>query len=196
KVFPPNNESSVIVFLKYFNPDTQSLESIGQLYVREEGLVGEIFPILCMKKNLLPNTPIDVYEEIRPDRIDKMYPDFTFKRSEIINGDIICFQKALTNQEIQEHISAGRFYSIPQYYESLSKNVIVQFKSKFGYRDLIPEFGLILNNKMTYEAVINKVAVHLNVDPLSLRLTSIYFDEIDKMSLSETLHYSANLYYE
>lgn len=196
EMFPPNHEPSIIVFLKYFDPDTESLESIGQLYVREEGIVGEILPILCKKKCLPPNTPLDVYEEIKPDRIDRMYPEFTFKTSEIINGDIICFQKTLTDQEIQEHISAGRFHSIPLYYASLSKKIIVQFKSKFGYRDPIPEFSLVLNKYMTHEEVINQVAAHLNVDPLSLRLTSIYFDEIDKMTLSEMLQYSTNLFYE
>ncbi|CAG8791717.1 365_t:CDS:2, partial [Racocetra persica] len=195
KVFPQNNESSIIVFIKYFDPDTQSLESIGQMYVKEEGMVDEIFPILREKKCLPPDTPLVVYEEIKPDRIDRMYPVFTFKQSEIINGDIICFQKKLMAKEIHEHISAGRFHSIPQFYESLSNNIVVRFKSKFGYRDPVPEFSLVLNKNMAYEVVVNQVAAYLNVDPLKLRL-SLYYIDIDKMKLSEMHQYSTNLYYE
>ncbi|CAG8514141.1 3308_t:CDS:10, partial [Scutellospora calospora] len=200
---PINNMSShdsetspIIIFLKYFDPDIQSLDrSLGQLYVQEESNVGEIFPILCKKKQFPPNTPINVYE-IKPDRIDKMYPENTFKISEIINGDIICFQKELTDKEIQEHVSAGRLHSIPQFYDALSKNVVVQFRSKFGYKSFIPEFSLILNKSMTYEVVINQVSTYLNIDPSCLLLTSIYFDNIDKMTLSEMLQFSSNLYYE
>lgn len=54
---------------------------------------------------------------------------------------------------IQEHESAGRIHSIPEFYESLSTSITIHFKSKFGYRDPKPEFNLVLNKKMRYDAV-------------------------------------------
>ena len=51
---------------------------------------------------------------------------------------------------IQEHSSIGRIYSIPQFYESLTLHIVVQFKPKLKDRDPKPEFGLILNKKWTY----------------------------------------------
>ncbi|CAG8773020.1 10712_t:CDS:10, partial [Cetraspora pellucida] len=169
----PARTGDMFIFLKYFNPDTQSLESLGHLHVQKNRKINTIFPILHKKKKLQSNTPLDIYEEVKPDLIEKKIPELTFSKSDMQDGDIICFQKTLTNKEIQDHVSTGRIYSIPQFYESLLMNIIVQFKSKFGYKDLIPEFSLILNKNMTYEAVANQVAVYLNTDPSRLRFTSV-----------------------
>ncbi|CAG8814142.1 26989_t:CDS:2, partial [Racocetra persica] len=61
--FPPKEKNSyILVFIKYFNPDTQSLEGVCHLYVRKFGKVGDIIPILCKKKNFPPRTPLNIYE--------------------------------------------------------------------------------------------------------------------------------------
>ncbi|RIB26136.1 hypothetical protein C2G38_2065723 [Gigaspora rosea] len=193
--------SPIIIFLKYFNPETQSLENLGKLYVQDQNTVDSIFPTLYKRKQFSPNTPLDVYVEFwsyGSCRVEKMTPDNTFAFDEH-NGGAICFQKTLTNDVILEHVSAGRFYSIPQFYASLATNLIVQFKSKFGYKDPTPEFSLILNSHMTYEAVVYQVATHLNIDPLRLRFATGQFKEIDrntKQELLSILQYNRFLYYE
>ncbi|CAG8619403.1 757_t:CDS:2, partial [Dentiscutata heterogama] len=199
----PIKTSSVLIFLKYFNLYTQSLEGLGQLYVQTDYTIKVLFPILCERKQLSSNTLLDIYKETKPNVIEKMNPKFTFKKYNIKNGDIICFQRTLTNKEIQEHVSANCIYSIPQFFISLSMNIIVHFKSKFGYKDPIPEFKLVLNKNSTYKSVVNQVAIHLNIDPLKLRFISVgsYGEptfEIDSMTvqtLSELLQ-SSSLYYE
>lgn len=207
KWFQPTKEiSRFLIFIKYFDPYTQTMKNIGHLYVHEFGRVSDIFPILCKKMNFPPNTPLILFEEIKPSMIEKMIPKFTFKKSEIQNGDIICFQKALTLKEIQEHLSAGRIHTIPEFYESLSTSIIVHFKSKFGYRDPKPEFNLVLNKKMGYNAFAKQVAVHLNIDPLNLRFTTVQLSqlsgelkEIDRntnQTLLEILQFSTCLFYE
>ncbi|CAG8794640.1 1546_t:CDS:10, partial [Racocetra persica] len=61
--FPTIEENSLIlIFFKYFNPDKQSLEGMCYLYVRKFGKVGDIIPILCEKKNFPPHTPLNIYE--------------------------------------------------------------------------------------------------------------------------------------
>ncbi|CAJ0751053.1 1668_t:CDS:2 [Entrophospora sp. SA101] len=99
--FPTTNEK-FIVFLKFFDFHAQTLECLGSLYVEKSGKVGDIYPILCEKKDLPPNTRLNLYEEIKPNMIIEMNPESTFCQSEIQNGDIICFQKALTGKEIKE----------------------------------------------------------------------------------------------
>ncbi|CAG8611802.1 26054_t:CDS:10 [Gigaspora margarita] len=195
---------SIIIFLKYFNPHTQSLEGLGQLYVRKDYTINVLFPALRKRKQLPSDTLLDIYIEIEPNIIVMMDPNFTFEGHDIRNGDIICFQKTLMNREIQEHVSANRFYSIPRFCESLSKNVVVHFKSKFGYKDPIPEFKLILNKKLTYKSVVNQVAIHLNIDPLKLRFTSVgssgepksKIDSTTVQTLSKMLKQFSSLYYE
>ncbi|CAG8641635.1 7283_t:CDS:2, partial [Dentiscutata heterogama] len=200
----PIQTGEIIIFVKCFNPVTQSLESLGQLCVQKSSKINTIFPLLCEKKQLQQNTPLDVYEEVSPEIIEKKKPKLTFNKSEMQDGDIICFQKVLTNEEIQEQVSAGRIYSIPQFYESLCMSIIVQFKSKCGYKDSVPEFSLILNKNMTYDAVANHVAAHLNTNPSRLRFTSVSekgkvrndINMLTDQTLTEMLNSLSCLYYE
>ncbi|CAB4475297.1 unnamed protein product [Rhizophagus irregularis] len=185
KWFPTVPKASrIIVFLKYFDPDKQTLEGLGHLYIQKFGKVGDITRVLCKKKEFPPDTPLKIYEEVKPNMIEEMHLEFTFQQSEIQDGDIICFQKALTEREIQEHRSVCRCWNIPHFYESLALRIVVSFKPKLEDRYLKPEltyeqvsyseFDLILNKKWTYDQVSGAVATHLNTDPLKLRFTTAH----------------------
>ncbi|RGB42725.1 ICP0-binding domain of ubiquitin-specific protease 7-domain-containing protein [Rhizophagus diaphanus] len=182
---------NIIVFLKYFDPDTQTLEGLGHLYVRDYDKVGDCTNILCERKNLPPDTPLIIYEEIKPNMIEKMYLNYTFKRSEIQNGDIICFQKALMENEIREYTESGRICSIPQFYESLTLLTVISFKPE--WQDYF-EFDLILNKKSTLYQVVEAVALHLNINPLQLQFTNL-FDTLDQ-TLNQVFLDAQTLYYE
>ncbi|CAG8566428.1 7948_t:CDS:10 [Funneliformis caledonium] len=102
--------------------------------------------------------------EIKPNMIEEMKLKSTFQQSEIQDGDIIVFQKALTDKEIQEHSLAGRIHNIIQFYESLTLRIVVSFKPKLKDRDPKPEFDLVAE----------QVAAHLRTDPLKLRFTTAH----------------------
>ncbi|CAB4475286.1 unnamed protein product [Rhizophagus irregularis] len=182
---------NIIVFLKYFDPDTQTLEGLGHLYVRDYDKVGDCTNILRERKNLPPDTPLIIYEEIKPNMIEKMYLNYTFRGSEIQNGDIICFQKALMENEIREYTEFGRICSIPQFYESLTLLTVISFKPE--WQDYF-EFDLILNKKSTLYQVVEAVALHLNINPLQLQFTNL-FDTLDQ-TLNQVFLDAQTLYYE
>ncbi|GBB99174.1 hypothetical protein RclHR1_03440007 [Rhizophagus clarus] len=162
---------NVLIFLKYFDPDTQTLEGLGHLYVRKFDKSSNCIHILCKKKNFPLDTPLKLYEEVKPNMIDEIDLKFTFQKLELQNGDIICFQKVLTEKEIQEHTEAGRIHSIPQFYELLSLRSVFSFKSKLND---YPKFSLILNKKLSSDQVAEAVALHLNVDPLKIQFPKAY----------------------
>ncbi|GES75615.1 cysteine proteinase [Rhizophagus clarus] len=168
--FPEGGEHE-IVFLKYFDPDKQAFEGLGQLYIQKSHKVGDYTRVFCEKKGFPSDTPLELYEEIKPNMIEKMDPISTFEQSEIQDGDIICFQKILTDEEIQKHTTAGRCFDIPQFYESL---ITVSFKLKLKDRDPKSKFDLVLSKKWTYDMVAKAVAAHLSIDPLKLRFTSMF----------------------
>ncbi|CAG8696361.1 2997_t:CDS:10, partial [Gigaspora margarita] len=180
--YRPNIGIRIIGIHEFINDHFLDLRKI---YVQDKNTVDNIFPTLCKRKQFSPNTPLDVYVEFwsyGSCRVEKMMSFDTFDEH---NGGAICFQKTLTNDEILEHVSAGRVYSIPQFYASLASNLIIQFKSKFGYKEPTPEFSLILNTQMTYETVAYQVATHLNIDPLRLRFATGQFKEIDRNTKQE-----------
>ncbi|CAB4447002.1 unnamed protein product [Rhizophagus irregularis] len=172
--FPANHIMVLMVFIKYFDPDKQAFEGLGHLYVQKIGKVGDITRVLCEKKNFSPDTPLKIYEEIKPNMIEEMKLESTFQQSEFQDGDIICFQKVLTEKEIQEHTTSGRYWDIPHFYESLTLRIVVSFKPKL--KDLVPkpEFDLVLNKKWTYDQVAGEVGTHLATDPLKLRFTTAH----------------------
>ncbi|CAG8484415.1 10700_t:CDS:2 [Gigaspora margarita] len=112
-------DSFIMIFVKYFNPDSQSLKGFCPLYTEGLRKVGDIIPILCKAKEFPPHTPVKIYEEISPNMIEKLNPKLTFDQSKIQNGDIICFQKTLTEEEVRKYTAAGFIHDIPTFYESI-----------------------------------------------------------------------------
>ncbi|PKY61708.1 hypothetical protein RhiirA4_487043, partial [Rhizophagus irregularis] len=163
--FPANHIMVLMVFIKYFDPDKQAFEGLGHLYVQKIGKVGDITRVLCEKKNFSPDTPLKIYEEIKPNMIEEMKLESTFQQSEFQDGDIICFQKVLTEKEIQEHTTSGRYWDIPHFYESLTLRIVVSFKPKL--KDLVPkpEFDLVLNKKWTYDQTLSEMLLTAYLSP-------------------------------
>ncbi|CAG8525643.1 3949_t:CDS:2, partial [Dentiscutata heterogama] len=116
----------IMIFVKYFDPDTQSIEGLGNLYVKKFDKVGDIMLTLCEKKKLTSHTSLKIYEELCHKYIKVMNSKLTFHDSKIQNGDIICFQKALTEEESQKYIAASRIHDIPTFY----KSIVAKFEGK------------------------------------------------------------------
>ncbi|GES93039.1 cysteine proteinase [Rhizophagus clarus] len=171
KIWFPSIErnENMIVFLKYFDPDTQTLEGLGHFYVRMSDKLEDYTHVFYKSKKLPLDIPLKIYEEIKPNMIEEMNLKYTFSRLGIQNGDIICFQKALIDEQIIEYTESGRIYSIPQFYESLNLLTVVSFKPE--WQDWF-EFGLILSKKSTCNQVIDAVALHLNVNPFRIQFTN------------------------
>ncbi|KAF0514964.1 putative ubiquitin-specific processing protease 21 [Gigaspora margarita] len=122
KVWFPRG-SLIMIFVKYFDPDLQSLKGLCHFYIEKFHKVGDIIPSLCKAKEFPPHTHVKIYEdEIKPNMIEKMNPKHSFDDSEIQNGDIICFQKALTKEEVRKYTAIGFIHDIPTFYEFVNKH--------------------------------------------------------------------------
>ncbi|KAF0553700.1 cysteine proteinase [Gigaspora margarita] len=169
--FPGVYSSTYIIFIKFFNPDTQSLEGLCHLYVDSYDKVCKILPILCEKKAFPPHTPLKIYNETQ-NSIQEMKLNLSFRESKIQDGDIICFQRVLTENEALVYTAKGLIHNISILYKLLYMRIVVQFKPKHEYQEQKPEFKLVLNKKFKYDNVAKCVATFLNTDPLKLRFTT------------------------
>ncbi|CAG8739456.1 34264_t:CDS:10, partial [Racocetra persica] len=153
--FPPTTRNPyVMIFVKYFDPNTQYLEGLGHIYIQKPYEVDDIIPILCEKKEFPPHTPLRVYKETRTSMVAVT--------NNLNDGDIICFQKEFIEIDI------------PTFYKSLSTRIIVQFWPKFKDEKQKSEFKLVLDKDYAYDVVASHVAAYLNIDPLKLRFTSAH----------------------
>ncbi|KAI1316281.1 hypothetical protein EDD11_010189 [Mortierella claussenii] len=162
----------IMIFIKFYDPFTSTLEGLGKLHVHKQAKVGDIIPLLNEKKGFPANTALKLFEEIKPTMIEPMKVKSSFLQCEIQGGDIIVFQKELTPKEIadlqQQNLRAG----IPQHYEYLCNRLIVDFRPKSDQDATLETYTIELSRKSTYDQVAAKLAQKLEVDPLHIQFTA------------------------
>lgn len=168
---PSARSSSILIFIKIFDVASQSIHGLGHLYVEKNGKVGDIIPTLNSMAGFEKDTPLMLFEEIKPAMIDPMDTRLTFVRAEIQDGDIICIQKHISEENAQQVRSQHLFPTVPEYLDYLLKRVTVQFKPKYGSGSG-GQFELTLSRSMLYDVVAAKVGEKLNAAPQNIRFTA------------------------
>ncbi|KAG2175621.1 hypothetical protein INT43_001268, partial [Umbelopsis isabellina] len=169
---PPSSRSpTILVFIKLFDAATQSVHGLGHLYVDKNGRVGDIIPTLNAMAGFEKDTQLMLFEEIKPTMIDPMDVRLTFVRAEIQDGDIICIQKHISEENAQQLRSQHQYPIVPEYLDYLLKRVTIQFKPRFG-TGTGGQFDLTLSRSMLYDVVATKVGEKLNASPQNIRFTA------------------------
>ncbi|KAI9647182.1 ubiquitin-specific protease ubp15 [Ciborinia camelliae] len=91
----PSRSDEILLFLKWFDVDTQSLSGRGHVYISSQRRVEELAPIILKRMGWPEDTKLKLYEEIKPDMIDAMKVKISLKAAELQDGDIVCFQKVV-----------------------------------------------------------------------------------------------------
>ena len=185
----PTNKKPFVVFFKHFDPTMQQLRGVGHAYMRPEDKVADLaIPILKLMGWEAGSTQVKLYEEIKPSFVEPMKLKQTLLSSEIQDGDIVCFQKDMTGDEIAaiQDKSPSAYIEAPAYYDYLLNRQLVHFGPKPGCPQNVTiepvedmTFSLFLSKKDTYDNVAVKVAEEIsrlaksNVDPTHLRFTTI-----------------------
>ncbi|KAG4305385.1 hypothetical protein PORY_000941, partial [Pneumocystis oryctolagi] len=163
----------ILVFLKHFDIEKQTLQGITHIYINRHDKIGVLSSIICSLMNWPSTTLIQLYEEIKPSMIEPMKLKQTFYQAEIQDGDIICFQKVISEEEIEKIISNGGYGSVIEYYDFLLNKINVSFKPRFVDQNVTEEFDLVLSRKTTYDMLSFKVGEYLNVEPTHIRFTTV-----------------------
>lgn len=177
----------LLIFIKYFDPETQSLKGLTHAFVSEEDNILSIIPNLNKILNFNENEKLDIYEEINSGSIEKLNINSSFYQSEISSGDILTVQR--TN-ETQVDVSKQKKYpyypTVDQYYLYLRTRVHVVAKKLTGGPSeddgyvVIDENELdesnnkevefLISTQAKYEVLAKIVGSEFNVDPEYLRI--------------------------
>jgi ubiquitin carboxyl-terminal hydrolase 7 len=176
----------LMLFLKHFDPKTQTLYGIGNFYANYQDKVSDIAPQILKMMNWPTGTNFKLSEEIKQNMIEAMKPKVTLAQSEIQDGDIITVQRNLTDKEIQTVTAAGGYIEAKDFYDYLLNRISVEFAPRLGDATELPIFTLALSKKMTYDQFAAKVAEHLNEDPTHLRFTTINNAGKPKLTVKHT----------
>ncbi|KAG4301231.1 hypothetical protein PCK1_002541 [Pneumocystis canis] len=167
------SSTRILIFLKYFDIEKQILQGISHIYINRHDKISVLTSVICSLMNWPLTTMIQLYEEIKPSMIEAMKLKQTFYQAEIQDGDIICFQKVISEEGMEKIISNGGYGSAIEYYDFLLNKINVSFKPRFVDQSITEEFDLVLSRKTTYDMLSFKVAEHLNVQPTHIRFTTI-----------------------
>lgn len=161
--FPPYDErSQVLLFFKYYDPSSTLITYMGHSVENISKRFADLFPYMWERAGLSPNTPLLLYEEVKPNLIERIDPNLQLGEvDEIRDGDIICFQRA--------NLPFPRlsFPTVDEYFRELYNRCEISFYDKNMPTD--PGFTLTLNQRMTYMEMAQAVGQHLNVEPRMLQ---------------------------
>lgn len=182
------SNSPIMVFLKYFDAEAQSLKGVGHIYIRKNSKVSEMVPVILQimgwthsasplsngVTNGATSPPtLALYEEIKHSMIEPMKPKSTLAIAEIQDGDIVCFQKVLSEKEASAVSQTGGYTDAREFYDYLLNRKTVNFYPKNVTEDEKGVLKLDLSRKMSYEQFSAKVGEFLKVDPTHIRFSTI-----------------------
>ena len=183
-----SNNQPMLIFLKYFDVEAQSLKGAGHIYVKKQCKVAEVVPMISqlmgwshghsgMSNGLTNGTPspptLALYEEIKHSMIEPMKPKSTLHQAEIQDGDIVCFQQVLLESQALSIAQAGGYTDAREFYDYLLNRKTVSFSPRFPTESENEIFKLDLSRKMSYEQFSAKVGEYLKVDPTHLRFSTV-----------------------
>jgi ubiquitin carboxyl-terminal hydrolase 7 len=85
--------TGILLFIKYYDPITQTLEFIDTLSVEANtDKISSYVPHLLKMMRIPQETHIDLYEEVKPEMVELLDVNQTFEQAELTNGDILSFQ--------------------------------------------------------------------------------------------------------
>ncbi|KAJ1742827.1 ubiquitin-specific protease ubp15 [Coemansia sp. RSA 989] len=165
-----------LIHAKFFDPETFTMRGLGSLYARNTQMVQEIMPKLRAMAGLPPDTPIVLYEEVKPSLIEPIVLTLNFRQAEIQTGDIICFQIEPSDTSVPR---------VPDFFDSVQHRISVSFvphptraddertASGASSPDAEP-LTITTSSKTPYDNVAQLVADHLGMsDPLKLRFYTV-----------------------
>ena len=189
-----SNNAPTLLFLKYFDVDAQTLRGVGHIYLRKQQKVSELIPVIQQKmgwtsplsKGSLLNGSASskssgevaapnliLFEEIKQAMIENMKLKSTLLQSELQDGDIVCFQRSVSDKEAAALAQMDKLANAREFYDHLLNRIDITFAPRFLMEGQ-ETFVLTLNKRMTYDQFAAKVAEHLNIAPSHIRFMTMH----------------------
>eukprot|EP00246_Nothoceros_aenigmaticus_P013115 TRINITY_DN439_c0_g3_i1.p1 TRINITY_DN439_c0_g3~~TRINITY_DN439_c0_g3_i1.p1 ORF type:complete len:1081 (+),score=256.97 TRINITY_DN439_c0_g3_i1:216-3458(+) len=169
---PPveKTKDDILLFFKLYSPEKEELRYVGRAFVKAGGKPLDIIGKLIGMAGFSEDDDLQLYEEIKfepnvmCEHIDKK---LTFRASQLEDGDIICYQKALSRDE-EDRV---RYPHVPSFLEYVRNRQVVRFRRLEKPKD--DEFCMELSKQHTYDDVVERVAMQVRLeDPSKIRLTA------------------------
>lgn len=187
------SSEKILMFLKYFDPENQSLKGLTHFYTDSDATIESLIPKINKYLNFDPDQTLDLFEEIQPTSIEVLVPSYSFYKAELSNGDILTVQKSVLNNNEDILSSNSRdiypFYdSANLYYEYLRTRIYVKAQpladtsnddeyvvvngdgDEKEKKDTDELFDFWISTHAPYEELATRISKVAKVDPKYLRI--------------------------
>jgi len=113
----------VMLFFKYYDPAKEKIYYMGHMYVGITAKMSSVVPDLVQRASLPAGTPLAIYEEIRPnylEKVDDLEKPLEHVLEELMDGDIIVFQKATADGNYRYTYISRKIVSIIFFFTKIS----------------------------------------------------------------------------
>lgn len=164
------DSANFLLFIKYFDVDAQKLSGLCTLYMNKH----EKIEVLAERLSKMIQTEnVKLWEEIKPGMIEALRPKTTFAQAEIVDGDIVCVQRNVSDNERLRLLQLGHYPTAENYYDFYHNKITIQIVPRYLDAEINSKFDIQLSKKMNYEAITNKIADTLKVSASHLRLSTV-----------------------
>lgn len=170
---PGTASKPLLIFFKHFDTESQSLKGVKHLYINSQSKVQDMGEPILKMMGWPAGTSLRMYEEIKANMIEPMKPKSSLAASELQDGDIVTFQKSISEKEAPAIAQTGGYTDVRDFYDYLLNRINVVFYPKFGEGTDENIHTVTLSKKMSYDQFSAKVGEQLGVDPTYLRFTTI-----------------------
>mmetsp|Transcript_46802 Transcript_46802/g.117943 ORF Transcript_46802/g.117943 Transcript_46802/m.117943 type:complete len:1105 (-) Transcript_46802:40-3354(-) len=162
----PLTEGHACIFFKVYDPFVNKMRYLGHVCWPVTTKVASLIPVVRRMLGYDESVELEIYEEIKPEMVDKVDVSQTLENAELGNGDVLVLQRALSDEDKASVLNPNA----QRYYAWLRDRVQVRMRD-FDAPDK-DAFGLDLTKSMLYPQVAQAVAARLSWDPECLQFTS------------------------
>lgn len=166
------DSTKFLLFVKYFDVEHQKLSGLCTMYMDKHDKIETLAEQLS-KKLKIDRFAVKLFEEIKPTMIEPLRLKTTFSQAEIVDGDIVCIQRLLSESERLALSQTGKYPQVDNYYDFYHNKITIKILPRFIDAEINSKFDLVLSKKMSYDGIANKIADALRVEASHLRLSTV-----------------------
>ena len=165
-----SDQKTVTFMIKHYDPLSATLQYLAIMTFNSTDKFASLLPTFSQYLKV-PQSKIAMYEEIRPEMVERLDLEKTFEEGEIMNGDIIVFQIDYDVIDIQT-LPEPALANVTKYYEYLNNRIDIEFVAEFPEQiGGTKSIGLPLSKTMSLEKVFSRLGMELNHDPSKIKLS-------------------------
>ncbi|KRY78994.1 Ubiquitin carboxyl-terminal hydrolase 7, partial [Trichinella pseudospiralis] len=169
------HSDDVLLFLKYYDPVSQTLIYCGHMIVSIDISLTDMIPEMCARVNLPPDTDIDIYEEDKYgdlEILDKAAESVQKACSDFVDGLILVYQSV----DLLKARRGFKLAEVRSYYVELQNRIELELIDK--QLDCVDNLLIPASYEWTYIDMATVVGRRIGYDPFKIQFSrsSVYKD--------------------